>query len=401
MGRYAHGHGRRRSVPWTYSAARTRLESEYDAIVGEIYRAGAGIVPWTAPLSRIADATAASSVNLGGLDKDADTVSFSFSGGPRPPEATAEYARNYHRIDPRLALVKPWPVGKWLACQEHFDDDFVARDPFFQKFLLRYGSRYVYGAKIWRTTPRWWCSRTTARRATRWSIPTSGAPAQRLGAHIAQSLQVQYELSLVADIDALGRAMLDRRHQPLLLLDGDRHIGYRNEAAKAVLARGDVLREQHGILACRSADSDTALTQALRELVLPSHSQVVAKAPTERKALRLKSADGSRSVTAVLLALRSADAGRVGRRSRAVLAISDPRAAKDIDLSPLVPTFDLTPAEARVAARLTSGATLEEIATEFGVSVTTVRSQLKALFDKTGTHRQTDLVRLLVAATAF
>ena len=57
--------------------------------------------------------------------------------------------------------------------------------------------------------------------------------------------------------------------------------------------------------------------------------------------------------------------------------------------------FDLTPAEARVARHLAGGSTLVEIATSSGISAATVRSQLKAVFAKTGVSRQAELVGLL------
>lgn len=57
--------------------------------------------------------------------------------------------------------------------------------------------------------------------------------------------------------------------------------------------------------------------------------------------------------------------------------------------------FDLTPAEARVARGLAAGKVVEEIAGENGVSPNTVRVQVRALLEKTGLQRQTDVVALL------
>lgn len=57
--------------------------------------------------------------------------------------------------------------------------------------------------------------------------------------------------------------------------------------------------------------------------------------------------------------------------------------------------FDLTPAEARVSAALCSGQSVSRIAATLGVGRETIRSHLRAVFDKTGTRRQSDLLRLL------
>ncbi len=57
--------------------------------------------------------------------------------------------------------------------------------------------------------------------------------------------------------------------------------------------------------------------------------------------------------------------------------------------------FDLTTAEARVARAISTGQSVNAIAMENAVSLETVRSQLKAVMQKTGTHRQSELAALL------
>ena len=57
--------------------------------------------------------------------------------------------------------------------------------------------------------------------------------------------------------------------------------------------------------------------------------------------------------------------------------------------------FDLTAAETRVAGELFKGRTLQEIASDGGVSITTVRTQMRAILEKTGCGRQAELVALL------
>jgi len=59
--------------------------------------------------------------------------------------------------------------------------------------------------------------------------------------------------------------------------------------------------------------------------------------------------------------------------------------------------FDLTPAEARIAVGVAEGLTLDRIAKRHGVAVTTVRSQLKSVFAKTGLQRQSQLTALIAA----
>jgi DNA-binding CsgD family transcriptional regulator len=54
----------------------------------------------------------------------------------------------------------------------------------------------------------------------------------------------------------------------------------------------------------------------------------------------------------------------------------------------------LTQAEEAIIALLAAGVTAAEIAHSRGVKLSTVRAQMRIIFEKTGTRRQVDLVRL-------
>ena len=55
----------------------------------------------------------------------------------------------------------------------------------------------------------------------------------------------------------------------------------------------------------------------------------------------------------------------------------------------------LTPAEARLAPDLPAGLTLAETAARGGVTVKSARTYLERVFQKTGTHQQSQLVAML------
>jgi DNA-binding CsgD family transcriptional regulator len=59
--------------------------------------------------------------------------------------------------------------------------------------------------------------------------------------------------------------------------------------------------------------------------------------------------------------------------------------------------FDLTPAEARVARSLAAGKTVDDIASDGGISTNTIRTQVRGVLEKTGCNRQADVVALLTA----
>jgi DNA-binding CsgD family transcriptional regulator len=81
--------------------------------------------------------------------------------------------------------------------------------------------------------------------------------------------------------------------------------------------------------------------------------------------------------------------------ARFILTLRDLDAVRRSPPEVLSEIFSLTPAEAKVASMIAAGASPEEIANELNLSRETVRNQLKAIFGKTGTHRQNELVALV------
>lgn len=58
--------------------------------------------------------------------------------------------------------------------------------------------------------------------------------------------------------------------------------------------------------------------------------------------------------------------------------------------------YGLTRTEAQLAQHIASGQSLQDIASSSSRRLNTVRTQLKEVFQKTGTHRQAQLVRLML-----
>jgi DNA-binding CsgD family transcriptional regulator len=83
----------------------------------------------------------------------------------------------------------------------------------------------------------------------------------------------------------------------------------------------------------------------------------------------------------------------------AVVLIIDPEDEHEPPPALLRRLYRLTEAEAEVALRVIRGAGLKQISEELSISYTTVRTHLQHVFDKTDTHRQADLVRLLLTVS--
>jgi DNA-binding CsgD family transcriptional regulator len=96
-----------------------------------------------------------------------------------------------------------------------------------------------------------------------------------------------------------------------------------------------------------------------------------------------------------------AESGPWPHAPRAALAIiKTPRYVSPPESQELLERHGLTRAETVMAQRLCEGMTLQRAAVALGVRLSTARTHLKHIFEKTGTRRQAELVRSLLSQRA-
>jgi len=379
-----------------------QLAPQYDAIVEAIYRAGSGLTPWLEPLGQMAEAFNAWTVQLLGVNKETGILAFSYETGSAPADAPVEYLRYYHRIDPRLAKSLRAPVGSSLACEEHFDESYVEKSRFYQEYLIPYGGRYLYGVKLQDDGKSSILLGHLTPVGRPPMSPAEKAMFRRLGEHCGRALDIEQTLAARPSQHSVGAELLEKMRQPMMLLDSHRRLVYRNRGAEQLFERGHLVHEVDGMLGCRDSQSDHDFTLALHSLaLLPAKSHGEAARREERRSVRLRGRDG-KYVVGTLLALRpEGTLGTFGTHPLALFTLFEPGAGADIDPFVLSATFDLTPAEARLAAMIVNGRTPEQCAVALGVKISTVRSHLVSVYGKTGTAGRAELVGLILSATAI
>lgn len=180
---------------------------------------------------------------------------------------------------------------------------------------------------------------------------------------------------------------LDAVPMAVVVVDRNATIRYANMAGERVLDQKDGLLVLQGRLsAARSADNSQLRLRIESVLTEGDESGMSPWA-----AMRLERADG------VAWFIRIAPLGLIARPASdsnvAIVLINDPKIPSKPSAAALRQLHGLTYAEAEILGRLTMGMRLQEIARELDISVETVRTHLKAIFTKTGTSRQAELVR--------
>ena len=209
--------------------------------------------------------------------------------------------------------------------------------------------------------------------------------------HLLRACQARLRLDEAAETASGALAALDRVEQGVVLVDARAAVVHANRAADALLSESDGLGAPRAALACDHPD-DTA---ALRQLV----GQASARSTEESgRPLAVRRRSGRRPLSVLVAPLRDGQPASVGPGATALVLVKDPEATiPAIAAGALRVAYALTPAEARTAAALLDHSHLADVAESLGVSLATVRTLLQRTFDKTGTHTQAELVRLMLA----
>jgi DNA-binding CsgD family transcriptional regulator len=166
-----------------------------------------------------------------------------------------------------------------------------------------------------------------------------------------------------------------------------------NETGK-VLSANPLMEAMTGYVRWRAFDRFGLIDKSADQLLRDAIAHIDAESEFKVRCFPIRDADAGTTVVAHVIPIRLS-ARDIFLRCAAVLAIMPVAAPQAPPVELVQSLFDLTPAEARVARSLASGKTVEDIASDGGVSLATVRTHVRGVLTKTGCDRQADVVALL------
>jgi DNA-binding CsgD family transcriptional regulator len=196
------------------------------------------------------------------------------------------------------------------------------------------------------------------------------------------AIALAYELECARQREACALAMLEQANFGFLVLSPDGMPLHGNRLAFELLEQARVRVGQRLRLPTRLLQSrfDAALAHA----GIPGQPGTTLLAP---------------GPPPVIMTLRPAAPGALSGGSLPATLTLTLRGQRAVARLPdcVAQHFGLTPAEFRLCTALAGGASLKACAREWSRSYDTLRSQLKTVLAKTGTHRQVELIALLNA----
>jgi DNA-binding CsgD family transcriptional regulator/PAS domain-containing protein len=392
--------------------------------VGGIHEAALDGAAWPRAAAAIAAELRARAALVVAIDPTSFTIGFRAAAG-LSAAATDEYARAFARIDPLLAAAARRP-----ECQAWRPDDFMTRrewtaTPVHRRFLAPNGlSHAIAGVAARDEGAALACLAWRTRAAGPFGADERMAMAALLP-HLARAARIRRRIEQAEGMGAGLAEAMARMPLAAILCDRSGRALWMNPQAEELMRRREGLRLGDG-----RVEAANGLGAELRRLIAGGaaaegngrsngktngrgHGRNGEGASGDGAGDRAERGVGGwlqlprpwpkKPLSAHVIAL-PAEGGGPGlalnaARPAALILIGDPERPVRVPPDQLARALGLTGAEARLAAALAAGSDVAGYAARAHITVGTARWYLKQALSKTGTHRQSELVRQVTATT--
>lgn len=294
--------------------------------------------------------------------------------------------------DPRLSYILSNP-GRVICAEDGVDPQQFRATPWFREVVEPMDLEHSLVSYFAKESD---VMATLASMRGREPGPFGAQDKQRLGL-VVPHLRRAFEYYALLDeakakVDDIGAA-LDIVDAGIFLTDAELNVAHVNRAGEAMLKEGDIA-VRGGRLVFKDIRAARQMPAAVAQALAAARGETHLSHADHMEVPRQEGDEAPYRVSLHPLP-ETAEAARLAHRSQIAVVVRAPaRSGADVARR-LQTTFHLTPAEAGLAAALASGASLADYAQQRSVALSTVRSQLKALYEKTETRRQGELVARL------
>jgi DNA-binding CsgD family transcriptional regulator len=209
--------------------------------------------------------------------------------------------------------------------------------------------------------------------------------------HLQRALRMYRRMAALEIERDAALGALDQLPWGVMFVDRHRNRLATNRHAHDLLIAGDGLSARGNTLRAELAD-ETARLEKLLSDALDRNARQGASAT-----LSITRPSGAPPLNIVIVPLHVKTEKIAEQGPIAAIFVTDPDMPLDSsNLQQLRDLYALTPGEARFAASLLQGKSVEEAAAAMGITVNTARAYLKRIYQKTGVRRQPELMRLLL-----
>ena len=307
-------------------------------------------------------------------------------------EVFSAYNENYFALDPFVNL----PAGEVFTVDEFLvPEDYYASE-YYQRYVKNTGIVHLMGADLGDdqgNSARLRFARVSGRENFTADDRTL---CKVLLPHIQQTIRLHARIVRVESERSLFAGAVDQMAVAAFILDRSARIRHSNRAAQELLDEGKWLCQKRGQMRLLNSGDNKAFRKCLDD-VMQAHLR---GEPSFIKALRLADSGEGQGYGMLLRPLPLVAAPDGSRHPSVAIFISDPSRTRQTPVAVLMELFGFTHAEAKLALQLADGRTLIEACEQLHISRNTGKSQLSAVFSKTGVARQAQLLQLILRSVA-
>lgn len=289
------------------------------------------------------------------------------------PRAKRLYEEYYWASDPSHLLTRGAQLGTWLDAPYLFDPR-TTPQPEYMDYAIHSGIRFVAGGKVQQDD-----NAVTLLGLQR---PLDHHPFdhsdaivfERLHSHIGRAVSLAADLRRAELSRGVLNAALNALESPVFATDGAGKLLMANSDGERSLRECEPFILRNGQLYSPRPEVASRLACALRD------------AASGRGGAFSANVRGTMWLIRIL---------PLPERPGAALIYASTPQAQPVASSTLASLLNLTKAEAEVAYMLADGLSPKEIAFERDVTLNTIRSQIKSIFEKAGVRRQSDFTKVL------
>lgn len=362
--------------------------SRVSGLIAHLYDAAIDDALWSGTATRIAETLGSTSTVLKLHGDNARVNLLECTDNLMVSEREQAWAHDWHRKDLWVDRSVAYGMSRIITDEDLVTREEQARSGFYQEWLRHLDIHHMIGAVfpaadgaigvlgIHRPQGAG-AYRATERRQAALVLP-----------HLQRALRLGQRFAAVSHAHAATLQALDKMDTGVLMVDGTGRVIQASSIAERLLRDNAELAFICGRLALRSPALHDKLTELVRGAMATARGQIAKSGA----ALAIPRPD--RMPLALEVApLRPAVSAFGEQRPCVLVFIRDPEAP--IAVARLRELFGFTRTEGVVAAALGRGASLEDIAAGMGIGLATVRTHLKRILAKTGTHRQAEAAALL------
>jgi DNA-binding CsgD family transcriptional regulator len=365
------------------------MVESFAEVVSSIYEASIDPVHWPLAMHRTECLVGAFTSHIL-LCRGARAEVFATAPSHTDTSFAESYAQHYSKVDPMPGFVMSCPAGKFVTDEDALPKRRFLNSEFYTDWVKPQGMYTCLYVNAFRRQDFAAYLCLTREQGTKMFRRVEMSRLRQMLPHISRAAEIHFRLAEAARQFGLVSHALSLNAQEVICVDVHGRVAFASPSAEVRLRNADGLSESSVGL---KAGTDTE-TRRLRRQIARGFAPL--QDAQHSCTLKLQRPDGKNALSVTIIPAAAMRSILNGPAAHVALLVTDPDLPTPSRTQLLRERYHLTAAEIRVTEMILAGHELKEAAALLDVTLGTVRNQLKSVFQKTDTHRQSALVSLLL-----